>query len=66
MLQYHITLTPEVSKVVDTIQHNIHDHTFQELPVNEQRNHIVDSMIRTVLEQVEDSDTIAMEVVNNV
>ncbi len=66
MLQHIVRLTPEVSKVVDKIQDNIHDPTFQELPVNEQRNAIVDGMIRTILEEVEDADTITMEVVNHV
>lgn len=66
MLQHIVRLTPEVSEVVDKIQHHIDDPAFQELPVNEQRNFIVDGMIHTVLEQVEDTDTLTMEVVNHV
>ncbi len=66
MLQHIVRLTPEVSEVVDKIQHTIDDPAFQELPVNEQRNFIVDGMIQTVLEQVEDTDTLTMEVVNHV
>lgn len=65
MLQHIIRLTPEVSEVVDNLRINIHEATFQELPVNEQRNRVVDFMIRTLLEQVDEPDNLLLELVTH-
>ena len=63
MLQHTIRLTQEVSEVVDNLRLNIHDPNFQELPVNEQRNHIIDYLIHSILEQVDDPNDLMLEVV---
>lgn len=63
MLQHIIRLSPEVSEVVDKLRENIHDPKFQELPVNEQQNYIIEHMIQTLLEQVDDVDNLLLGLV---
>lgn len=60
MLQHIVKLTPEMSKVVETIRNNTTQTEFQQLPVNEQTNYIVDMILRNTFEQLENVDDIML------